>query len=417
MGGKAALVLVLGFAFVWGYVCNNLSGVSGRAVGNASLYVSAVESHNIALSGANAGVAKLYHDSTNWRGTVKQNLTSGTVSYTAETLADSNILLTSVSSCVGARGMLHDTVRVYFDKKNLQSFSLYAWMTGNENGVLWVSGDTVWGRVHSNSNLSVSGSPVFMGKVTTTGGINKRSSTDNPIFKAGLEQGIASIDFPADFSSLKNAAAAGGRSYTGDITVMLYPGTSATNDGYAIVTSGTLKDTIKLNSPSFNGALVASGQVSVSGTLDGKLSICSLANVYVTGSILYENKSVKISDDVLGLVAEQKVIVADNAANSAGCEIDASIFVRNGSFTAENYGRTGYRGPLRVLGSIVQKIRGPVGTASSGGGVATGYSKRYTYDDRLNNNNFRPPFYPGFYRKTPKIAGWWESMRTPEWWD
>jgi len=67
---------------------------------------------------------------------------------------------------------------------------------------------------------------------------------------------------------------------------------------------------------------------------------------------------------------------------------------------------------LRILGSIVQNRRGPVGTFS-GSGIISGFSKRYRYDDRLADPSFRPPFYPGFYVKTYAITNWWESFRVP----
>jgi hypothetical protein len=54
-----------------------------------------------------------------------------------------------------------------------------------------------------------------------------------------------------------------------------------------------------------------------------------------------------------------------------------------------------------------------VGTFS-GGVINTGYLKRYRYDQRLADPNFRPPFYPGFVSIAYPIASWWESVRIPK---
>ena len=61
---------------------------------------------------------------------------------------------------------------------------------------------------------------------------------------------------------------------------------------------------------------------------------------------------------MLGLVANNNVIVADNIAGATNRTIQASIFARTGSFTAENYATRSIDGELRVLGSIVQNSAG-----------------------------------------------------------
>jgi hypothetical protein len=136
--------------------------------------------------------------------------------------------------------------------------------------------------------------------------------------------------------------------------------------------------------------------------------------MYVHNDILYEkNPLVGSSDDLLGLVAENNVVIKNNAANNSNCEIQGSIFCRNGSFTAENYNTRPVSGELRVLGSIVQDTRGAIGQFS-GSTITSGFSKRYKYDTRLSDPSFRPPFYPGYYVSTYAITNWWESYRVME---
>jgi hypothetical protein len=310
---------------------------------------------------------------------------------------------------------------VYFDRRRQQSFSMYAWMTDFEGNVFWVTSDTVWGRVHSNGALHVNGQPVFMGKATTSKAFDPRigKGTNNAIFKNGYEQGVPTIDFPTDLSQIVDASKEPtGRQYPFDVYVQLDKGSSADGDGKAIVRTtswtGAIIDTIRINDPSsFNGALYSSGTVHVKGVLDGKLTMCSQANVYVDDDVLYEQPPSPTSNDVLGLVSENNVYVADNAANNSNCQIDGCIFTRTGSLIAENYNTRPVSGTLQIRGSIVQEQRGAVGTFA-GSTITHGFSKRYYYDDRLSDPNFRPPYYPGFYQKTYSINNWWESFRVPD---
>jgi hypothetical protein len=416
MGGKVAIIYVVGFAVLLGYVSTSLNTIANRSQGNVSTYAASAESHNLAITGANAGLARLYQD-TSWRGTQTQTLSNafhGSFTYTAMNGPGGLPMLRSISRVSGPDQILQDTVEVLFGGTGVQSFSLFAWMSNFEGNVFWITGDTVWGRVHSNGMVHMSGTPTFMEKVTTSKGIDPKPGTggNDATFKKGFETGVAEIQFPIDLSAVANAAKSGGRSYTGNVQVKLFGGTSASGDGYALVYSGATKiDSIFIGSGSFNGVIGATGNVDVSGTLDGKLSVYSANEIGVVNDILYEDRT-SGSDDILGLVAEKSVVVADNTANASDCHIDASIFVRSGSFGAEDYNKGGTRGRLYINGSIVQDTRGAVGTFS-GSKIKTGYLKSYTYDQRLSDPTFRPPFYPGFFTQTYSISSWWESVHVP----
>ena len=420
MGGKAILIHIIGFGIILGYIAANLSEVASRAQGNMSQYAAATESHNLAVAGANVGLARLYQD-TSWRGSVTQNITgpfSGKFTYTVSTLGTGRPLLQSVSACPTAEGVLTDTVEIRFGPGSIQSFTLFAWMTDFEGNVFWFTGDTVWGRVHTNGNIHMTGYPVFMEKLTTAKKIDPKWGVggNKAVFKQGYETGVAEIEFPTDLSMLFNAATSGGRSYTGDIDVELFGGTVVDDDGFAVISvSGTPIDTVFLSGGTFNGAITSTGKVNVHGVLDGKLSIGSNTDIYITDNIHYENRDLTTSNDLLGLVSDQNVIVGITLPNQADCEIDASIFAREGSFTVEDYNTGSPRGRLYVNGSVVQKSRGAVGTFQNGTNtLKTGYSKSYRYDERLNDPNFRPPFYPGFYKQTFSVASWWESVHVPK---
>ncbi len=107
------------------------------------------------------------------------------------------------------------------------------------------------------------------------------------------------------------------------------------------------------------------------------------------------------STDTLGLVAKGDVIVADDGTSTAvNRTISASIMALGtdgsaGSFCVEDYS-SHLEGVLTVIGSIVQKQRGAIG--SFGGSLygtlttTSGFSKNYIYDKRLLYNP--PPYFP-----------------------
>ena len=118
--------------------------------------------------------------------------------------------------------------------------------------------------------------------------------------------------------------------------------------------------------------------------------------------------------DMLGLIADDDVIIANNTANNGNdLNLHASIFCRNGSFTAENYNTRGVEGTINLIGSISQHDRGAVGNFSDGT-LRNGYHKSYHFDPRLNNDKMYPPSFPSYYTFIPIVTNWWESPRNPQ---
>ena len=420
MGGKAGLVMVLGFSFILGYVSLNVNQSAERAIENMSEYNQVQTSHNLALSGAYLALANLYQDTT-WRAGVSQDLNSdnlqGSFSANVVNVAGDTLMLRSVSSyVVGVGKRVRDTVEVYLDPRRSRSYSEYAWLT-NKEGMAWITGDVVWGKMHTNDVVKINGSPLFVGKLTTAKNfiVKPGRGINQARFQNGYETGVDSIPLPNDLSELiaQSDPAQNGRRFNDEIWVDLSPGTSTSGDGFALVRlseMGPVVDSISLGTGSpFNGVLLSNKKVNIRGVLDGRLSVVSMSNVIVQGNITCEqNPRSGQSDDMLGLIADTSVVVADNLATSGDLSIDASILTRVGSFTAQNYNSKGVNGDLHVYGSIVQNIRGAVGTFNTGSGIRTnGYAKDYKFDDRLKAST--PPHYPSFRLRTYAIAGWWES--------
>lgn len=122
------------------------------------------------------------------------------------------------------------------------------------------------------------------------------------------------------------------------------------------------------------------GDLFVSGTLDGAMTIGAENYVYVTGDITYKDAN----SDILGLVGNNAVFVW-NPVNGSGTSllgntnrrIDSAILSVAHTFQVQNYSQGGARGILTVNGAIAQKFRGIVRNGTNG------YSKNYVYDSRL----------------------------------
>jgi len=251
--------------------------------------------------------------------------------------------------------------------------------------------------------------------------------------------------FPATTGVYLKAASSGGLYIVGDAGITMSRGTT----GQQIFTikqgSNTTTVTVDLHgtvstsgpmgtgSPTSatvipNGVLYCTGNVtSLSGVVTDNLyannkitvpsswTIATDVNngkgITVSNNITYNtqpNKALPATDvsnlaaGTLGLYANNVTIPTTAPANltiDAVCMAGGSN-TATGSFSVTSYDTRTPVGTLSLLGGLIQKQRGAVGTFNSGTGLTqTGYNKSYHYDPRLAANP--PPFYPttGTYTK------------------
>ncbi|GAC1649662.1 MAG: hypothetical protein NVS4B3_07080 [Gemmatimonadaceae bacterium] len=172
-----------------------------------------------------------------------------------------------------------------------------------------------------------------------------------------------------------------------------------------------------LNSTS-QGVIYVVGTTAVSGKVRSKATLYAKGTIVVIDDIRYSVDPASAQcTDILGLIADNDVVIADNAMNSPYTATDASgaafykslddtpdVWVDgfamslNTSWRAENYasgppniatcsGAPSGRGCLYLTGGLIQQRRGPVGTTA-----ITGYTKRYTYDRCAQTTP--PPYFP-----------------------
>jgi hypothetical protein len=317
------------------------------------------------------------------------------------------------------------------------------WWQGRPNPptcvrISFVTGDEINGPLHTNDTISVNGSPQFNGPATTgyTGTIGCPASPtytyrwhglsgcgDTPQFQSGDPEAVPLLTLPTSNSNIKvetdRAAGKTGCLYNGPTRIVLNSsGTMTVTSPFT--TSASYASCVGTNVPlPTNGVIYVqnvptaqvatctgsqnrlgypvagdvttyqcrTGDVFLSGTLRGRLTIAAENNIVVVDDTTYSTTGAA-SNDLLGLIANQFVQVY-HPVNASGTnitptfqdpQIHAAILALGHSFIVQNYDEGAKLGTLTVNGVIAQKWRGPVGT---GGGSGTGYLKDYGYDTRL----------------------------------
>ena len=308
----------------------------------------------------------------------------------------------------------------------------------------FISADHINGPLHSEDTLAICGTPSFgrnaNDSIEAPGFADESNCGGSaPYYGATLNGTYSSIATsltpPPTDGQMLNVAQTAGTVYTGTTTIVL-TGTTAT-----VYNANLSGGSASLNIANTNGVIyVQSAQAPVCGEIYTPFSANSTyganlgcGNVYVSG---YYNTSITIASDndiiidgnlwpgssgsnyatstgalggtptgnsLLGLVANnfvrlQHPVSANRGTTSGSCGsnanvtsgtyqtlnnpfIYAAILSVKHSFIVDNYDCGSSPGTLTIIGAIAQYYRGPVGTGSSS--VSTGYSKTYTYDDRL----------------------------------
>jgi len=411
--GRTSVLMIIGFNIVFAIMGYNISRVAVDAYNNYVSYYERSAARQIAASGANMAASQIsfttdarpkYSDVAFGGGTYSVNtegLDSGRVRVTVEALYD-----TSKYFVVLTLGQT--------------KFSKFAYFSKIEGDIVWTAGDSVWGAFHTQQKLTVSGNPVFMGKVTAKNGITKNPKSSKPEFNGGFESGV-SIDLPKNFDRVKDSAQNGGRyfdnkdiylQFNSNGTVTYRVGSWTAFPSYTMSLSPLADNPLTRNGILF----VNRGNLHIKGTVNGQITIAATGssgfakgNVWVDSSVVYKTNPMAdpSSTDMLGILCDNDVIVANNSNNStsAGVTLHASMLCKSGGLKAEDYNfRTPAGAPLNVLGGIQQYQRGTVATIRNGI-IKSGFLRKYRYDERLMIGS--PPLYPT--TGTYEVLSWYEN--------
>jgi hypothetical protein len=291
-------------------------------------------------------------------------------------------------------------------------------------GINFATGDTINGPAHTNDRFLITGSPTF----GRTRADSIESSNDapgwtangsaTPNFVGTLKAPAGQLSMPPTNDSL--ATVPGVQTYTGKTTITLRSdgkmdvfnknqtpnqqnGVTPPASGVIYVKNGGCNTPYNGKDP-YQTVADACPILSVGGVYTSNMTLASEGDIVVhpdqdtTGPAA--GKGLRKSGDVmLGLIANNFVRVyhpvdsnpCNSTTNNSGgsttnVQIDAAILSLTHSFWVDNYACGDRLGNLIVNGAIAQNFRGPVGTVG-----ATGYTKVYTYDDRLRYRS--PPYF------------------------
>lgn len=405
MGGKAALILVLGVSSVILMIGLNMNRVSLSSVDNSTSYYESQIAKEIAKSGINLATSNIARDPA-WdaSGSPYSYLGSNDLEITVNDTGDIKIV-TSV-------GTFEDKSKLIEVKIKVASFSEYAYFSNVEGNIWWAAGDSVFGPFHTNDHMQVWQHPYFAGPSTSHGGPLKymtNEANDSPTIVGSYTTGIT-IDIPTDgISELQSSAQNGGVELLGSEISLEFVSDSIryklkSGDDYTTVLGSDFAP---------NGVIyVKNADLRIKGTVKGKWSIGSNRDVYIDDDIVYSEVPDYTDDsdpsqDLLGIISKNDVIVANTTANENDVNIHAAIYCQDGSFTVEDYNIGAVRGDINLIGGITQEQRGPVATGRYVRGAVQlthGFHKNYKYDSRLLK--MVPPYFPS--TRTFKVISWLE---------
>ncbi len=280
-----------------------------------------------------------------------------------------------------------------------------------------ITGDTVYGPFHSQSQLNIAGDPVFLGKTTTLKGLSpsekqlKKNGYD-PKFYGGYESGV-DIPLPSNTSFSTQQATAvddvtnnGGSNYfeNTDIWLTLNDDVTAT---YRTGSDSTTYDppvTLPLSTLAPSGLVyVEKGNIYLSGTLNGQLTVIAgessgsgHGNVFFADDIKYTedpmvwdavgNTYVTNPDcsDMLGIIATNNVIVMDNEknVNNKDIEIHASVFCSQEGLILEDP-KIPPSGSFTLRGGLIAGKEETIAQVDNLGMIKNGYKRHVVFDERF----------------------------------
>lgn len=325
---------------------------------------------------------------------------------------------------MSATGTVNNVSRsIHIDRVYLPTYATFA-MWQHENGqIYFVPGEEFFGHVHSNDKFWFTHwggeGPVFWDELTSahdTYGGDLTYAVFHKGFDLNTEVGsMATVDFP----ELQGFAQNYGLTLLGK-TEMTFAGDQVliTNsrknwDEYPY----TIGDEEIIYVETASSGDDRDGKVELlGGELDGRLTVVSDNDMYISDHITYNENPADFpdSDDALGLISKDDIWIRtcapdDIIISATMMAVGARSASNRGSFGVLDYWDwdVGPRGAIHLYGGVVQDKRGAVGQFG-GGGQGSGYCKNYTFDDRFEN--MPPPFYPPI-DDTIRFAGWSDSPK------
>lgn len=417
MGGKVSLILVMSFSVLFALVGRNILSNSVTITENYSEYYSSTRASSIAISGANIAINKLYLNKNWMAGISNLSFADGKIDVDIDTVGWNSRKIVSTGNYNGKT----KTVEVILEPENFSIFGNFYNVMG---GVWWATGDTLEGRFHANDWINCYGDPIFLGPATTSRGVKKYDKYSHPEFHGGTKV-TEPIPLEFDTSVIRIAAYTNGKVFSdttnkGKLTTVDLNFLASGEVQYRIkIGTGayTAYRTVPLNTLAPNGVIyVERGNINLQGVLDGRATLVasqkgnsSAGQVFINNSIEYKDNPLTDpnSDDMLGIVAENKVTVTYD--NSRGdINIHASIFSQKDGLVVDKYDQYTNAHKMNLIGGIIgQKVQPTAKYQLVGGKYipVKGYSYIHKFDSRFTK--VTPPYFPS--TKFFRVVSWYED--------
>ncbi|MDH3251793.1 MAG: hypothetical protein OEM41_03315 [Ignavibacteria bacterium] len=435
--GKATLMYVIGLAMIVSYTLLNVTGSATDAVSNSVEYYGRTVAHNIAVAGANVGTQLLLSGSVTSQ-TMTGSFQGGNYALRYDSLnADGDKRLTVVSAAnVNEKfggSILRDTVIATFKYTQFAKYGYFSgveqngYMTPTSNstsgGNMWkVTGDSMFGYAHTNSQWHLGGRPYFHDKIT---GFNAPQlmvygGEMDPIYNAGSQWGVTVNRPPANMTKLENIAASSTPPalFSGQDVALTFFGDGRVNVRIPATTGSSRNDTVAIGSLTSSGVVaVKDGDVRVKGVYSGQVTVVALkknaaatnGNIWIDGDIVANNNpwNNPSSTDMLGLVAERMAYLTTTGiprTPASITNIQAAIYAHLGVFAVENYSTTPVGGRINLFGALSMNASTSTGRIS-GGSLVNGMLKSIRHDPRFDSK--APPSFP--VSDKYELVSWWEK--------
>ena len=354
----------------------------------------------------------------------------------------------SISSTGTVNGVRRE---VNIDEVYVPTFAKFGWWS-QVNGAIWFFfGDVLNGDVHTDDLLRLSSitglGPTFNGDLSSLQATyqmelnnNEWTESDPAVaennyvtvdgnFQLGTANGsMATVDWPRYKALASNPGNSQGI-YLEGLTYVEIDGSTMyvtnPNEGYDNEPFPVGNETILYvaNAPYADSTYDYGYVMMDGGTLDGAMTIYAENDIYLRDHQYYANNPADDdlpeamqdvpgvrSDDKLGLVSLDDIWVSSAAPNNvkvyaAMMATGGASLYNDGSFGVSNYASRSPSGDLTIYGSVVQQVRGAVGTFNSRG-LVSGFHKDYYWDDRFDTD--APPYFPPISEKI-EISGWSEA--------
>ena len=407
MGGKAALLMVLSFSIIFLIAGVRFGRLSTESVVNLSNYYVETKAHNIAVSGANLAANAIFMDHSWKEGYKNLPYNGGEIDVSVTPIGTDIIEVIAEGTYEGET----KEVKIRFRPSSFAKYAYYMNLFGGND--VFVTGDTIWGPIHTNGKLGTTGSPVFYGKATSKLGL-KMNAPKDPKFYGGYESGI-DVPFVFDTTGIPAAAASGGKLFPGGPQDVRLTFNSDATVAWSVETAGvwTAPVTEALSTFAPNGVIWnEKGNIYTSGTVNGKYTIgvgissgFGSGNVYLEDDLVYRTDPIDDPSctDMLGIVSGNNIIISNTAANHHDINIHASILATKGGLMVEDLGSFPAAGTLYMAGGIIGHQNQDFGIFNKGV-LTNGFNLKLKYDERFMV--VAPPAFPNSGKL--EIVSWYE---------